>query len=175
MIKMKTSPKEPRMVVLAHIMERTLEQMVRVVDEMLDLQESLRNALFEREWFGVEEKVTALLEKSQALQMLEEDRTRVYAELLAELELPPDTPLRTALRYIDPPVAQGIADVAGRLRERLFRVRGLGEVIARYAEASYATVYACLRDLFPDRFLGGYGKDGRRSQSESSLLIDTRL
>lgn len=163
------------MVDLVHIFTRVVKDLIRQLSEVEEIQQDVRAALVNKDWNKLDMGLALLSKRAQVIGILEDERDKVYREILRQEGLAEDCAFSDFLAVLDDDTAKKLSELFLELKTRSFKVQSYGKLIESYAQTASATIEACLRELFPQEMDGGYQRDGKRKKRANAIVIDKTM
>ncbi|MEM5948569.1 hypothetical protein WKV44_08425 [Spirochaetia bacterium 38H-sp] len=163
------------MVDLMHILMRVMKDLIRQLKEAEEIQQDVREALVGKDWSRLEMGLSVLGKKAEVIGILEEERDKVYHDILKEEGLEHDCSFSDFIASIDGDTAREFSALFLELKTLTFKVQSYGKLIESYAQTASATLEACLRELFPQEMDGGYQKDGKRKKRANAIVVNRTM
>ncbi|MDR2149314.1 MAG: hypothetical protein LBO67_00520 [Spirochaetaceae bacterium] len=143
---------------------------IALLDKIIAVQQTLREAVIKREWTDFEEQRVILEEAQQHFENLEEER-------IASFEGQSNwTQFYTAVARLPDTERIHLTELYRSLKLKIYKVRSVNDSLMLYLNEAKSTVAAFVDAAFPDRRGRLYGRTGAHVAADMrSLVVDAQI
>ncbi|MFW5812265.1 MAG: flagellar export chaperone FlgN [Alkalispirochaetaceae bacterium] len=161
---------------LVETVTETLRAQLTMMNTLAEQEAELHRLMLEREWEDVTPLIETMSEMSDAVVEAENQRHDAYCLLRRHLGLNDSSGFGEVLAALDDEDRRCLADLYRQLKLSVIRIQSLAGGVDRYVRTMMATTREMIREAYPERAGGAYGRDGAHSvQAGEALVLNHRL
>ena len=142
---------------------------ISLLKEIFGLQSKVRQAVLNRDWTDLDEKIQDLNRLSTEFAGLEDERERLFSTF-------GETPFYTAIVALPAEENRELSHLYRELKMETMKMRALNETFLAYLNESKALAASYIETVCPDRGGKLYTRKGRRvSQDLKSIVLNNSL
>ena len=150
-----------------------LSEEIALLKEISLLQDSVRQAIAEREWAVFDSKMAQTEKMGEKFGLLEAERVRIFAALKKKY-VNMESSFYSLVAKLPPTESRELSRLYRELKTETFRVRALNETFLNYLKEVKTVAAAWLEAVSPDQKL--YTRKGRQvSREPRSMILNHRM
>jgi hypothetical protein len=154
----------------------TMREQTRLFEAILSQEGAMREAIRGRDWETLAKELKAVEALEGRISILEGERMRTFARLLAEEGLSEGSSFYVWAVRLPPEERDRITEAYRLLKYRALAARAAGASIARYLTETRRLLGSILEELFPQKRARIYDRRGARREPElRSVVLDHSL
>ncbi|MDR0569298.1 MAG: flagellar export chaperone FlgN [Spirochaetaceae bacterium] len=148
-----------------------LQMQTEIMEKIADIQESVRNAVINRQWTDFESLLRTMNQYGDAFQELEAQRSALFTGLLAPESRDPQAGFYAAAAKLPEEERRGLTELYRNLKLRTLKVRMANESLLKYLDEAKTTVDGFLDAACPDRKNRFYSRRGAKVPTDMRSLV----
>lgn len=149
----------------------TLEAQLTMMNTLAEQEAELHRLMLEREWEEVTPLIETMGEMSDAVVEAENRRHDAYCALRRDLGLNDTSGFGEVLAALDDDDRRSLADLYRQLKLSVIRLQSLAGGVDRYVRTMMATTREIIKEAYPQRAGGAYGRDGAHAAHSGEALV----